>query len=88
MPDGWDENSDRLQQIDLDARWVQKNGINYYGYTTSTCIEVNHGFIRRYAVIPANVHDSQMLQHYSIQKMNMTTSWQILHIQANASRVC
>ena len=61
MPDGWDENPDRLQQIDLDARWVKKNGINYYGYKNSICIDVDHGLIRRYVVTPANVHDSQML---------------------------
>ena len=61
MPDGWDENPDRLQKIDLDARWVKKNGINCYGYKNSICIDVDHGFIRRYVVTPANVHDSQML---------------------------
>ncbi len=31
------------------------------GYKNSICIDVDHGFIRRYAVTPANVHDSQML---------------------------
>jgi IS5 family transposase len=61
LPEGWGENPDRLQQKDLDARWVKKNGINYYGYKNSICIDVDHGFIRRYAVTPANVHDSQML---------------------------
>jgi transposase, IS5 family len=61
LPEGWGENLDRLQQKDLDARWVKKNGINYYGYKNSICIDVDHGFIRRYAVTPANVHDSQML---------------------------
>jgi IS5 family transposase len=61
LPEGWGENQDRLQQKDLDARWVKKNGINYYGYKNSICIDVDHGFIRRYAVTPANVHDSQML---------------------------
>ena len=30
LPEGWDENADRLQQKDLDARWVKKNGINHY----------------------------------------------------------
>jgi hypothetical protein len=34
-PDGWDEKQDRLRQKDLDARWTQKNGINYYGYKTA-----------------------------------------------------
>jgi IS5 family transposase len=61
LPEGWDENPERLRQKDLDARWVQKNGINHYGYKNSICIDVEHGFIRRYAVTPANVHDSQML---------------------------
>ena len=61
MPEGWDENPDRLQQKDLDARWVKKNGINHYGYKNNICIDVEHGFIRRYAVTPANIHDSQML---------------------------
>ena len=26
LPDGWEENSNRLQQKDLDARWVKKMG--------------------------------------------------------------
>ena len=60
MPQGWDKNPDRLQRKDLDARWVKKNGINYYGYKNSICIDKEHGFIRRYALTPANMHDSQM----------------------------
>jgi transposase, IS5 family len=59
--EGWDENPHRLQQKDLDARWTKKNGISYYGYKNSICIDVDHGFIRRYTVTPANIHDSQML---------------------------
>jgi IS5 family transposase len=61
LPDGWDDNPDRLRQKDLDARWVKKNGVSHYGYKNSICIDVDHGFIRRYVVTPANVHDSQML---------------------------
>ena len=61
LPAGWDENPDRLRQKDLDARWVKKHGISYYGYKNSICIDDEHGFIRRYAVTPANAHDSQML---------------------------
>ena len=63
LPEGWDKNPDRLRQKDLDARWVKKNDTNYYGYKNSICIDVDHGFIRRYAVTPANIHDSQMLPH-------------------------
>ena len=61
LPDGWDEKPHRVQQKDLDARWVKKNGVNHYGYKNSIFIDSEHGFIRRYAVIPANIHDSQML---------------------------
>jgi transposase, IS5 family len=55
LPEGWDENADRLRQNDLDARWVEKKEINHYGYKNSICIDVDDGFIRRYAVTPANV---------------------------------
>ena len=61
MPEGWDQNPNRLQQKDLDARWIQKNGVNHYGYKNNICIDVEHGFIRRYVVTPANSHDSQIL---------------------------
>ena len=63
LPEGWDENPDRLQQKELDARWTIKNGISYYGYKNSICIDVDHGFIRRYAVTSTNIHESQMLPH-------------------------
>ena len=50
-----------MQQKDLDARWRIKNGISYYNYKNSICINVDHGFIRRYAVSHANIHNSKML---------------------------
>jgi transposase, IS5 family len=49
-----------LIRASLDARWTKKNGISYYSYKNSICIDADHGFIRRYAVSPANIHDSQM----------------------------
>ena len=61
LPDGWGENPNRLQQKHLEARCVKKNGINHYGYKNSICIDAEHGFIRRFVVTPANIHDSQML---------------------------
>jgi transposase, IS5 family len=47
--------------MDLDARWVKKNGISHYGYKNSIFIDVDRGFIRRYVIAPSNVHDSQIL---------------------------
>ena len=48
---------------DSDARWAKKNTINYYGYENSICIDASHSFIRRHAVTPTNIHDSQTLPH-------------------------
>ena len=48
--------SKRLQQKDLDARWVKKNDINHYGCKNSICIDAEHGFIRRFVVTPANIY--------------------------------
>jgi transposase, IS5 family len=61
LPEAWDEKPDRLRQKDLDARWTKKNGLSYFGYKNSICIDVDHGFNRRYVVTSANIHDSQML---------------------------
>ena len=35
LPNGWDQNPDRLQQSDLSARFVKKNDVNHYGYKDS-----------------------------------------------------
>ncbi|WP_255102034.1 MULTISPECIES: IS5 family transposase [unclassified Synechococcus] len=61
LPEGWADKPERLRQKDLDARWVKKNGISHYGCKSSICIDATHGFIRRYAITPANIHDSQMI---------------------------
>ena len=56
LPDGWNESPKRLQQRDLDARWLKKNDMNHYGYKNSICIDAEHGFIRRFVVTPANIY--------------------------------
>jgi len=61
MPEGWEDNPNRLCQKDLDVRWVTRNGVNYYGYKNNICIDVDHGFIQGDVVTPASRHDSQML---------------------------
>ena len=86
LPVRWDENKDLLQQMDLDARCTKKNDINYYGLNNSICIDVDHGFIRRYAVSSTSIHDSQMLPHLLDPRMNMTMSGQTQRIQMNALR--
>ena len=62
LSDGWDEDPNRLQQSDLDARWLKKNEINHNGYKNSICIDAEHGFIRRFVVTPANIHELEVHQ--------------------------
>jgi IS5 family transposase len=59
-PDEWHEAKKR--QKDVDARWVKKNGKNYYGYKNHVCIDVKYKLIREYAVTDAAVHDSQVFE--------------------------
>jgi transposase, IS5 family len=61
IPADWQENPHRLAQKDTDARWTKKNDVSYYGYKDHISIDVDHGFIRRYAVTGAAVHDTKQL---------------------------
>ncbi len=65
IPDDWPENKKR--QKDTDARWINKNGENRFGYKNHIDIDVEHKLIRDYEVTPASVHDSnvfeQLLDH-------------------------
>jgi hypothetical protein len=75
-----------LQREDLDARWTKKNGISYYGYKNSICIDVDQGFVSRYAVNVANIHESKMLPHLLDPEKSMTMSGQTQHIPVKALR--
>jgi IS5 family transposase len=57
-PEDWNE--PKLRQKDTDARWLKKNGKNYYGYKNHVSVDVKNKFIRGYAVTDASVHDSQV----------------------------
>ncbi len=59
MPADWENQPAKKVQKDIEARWAQKNGKNYYGYKNHIAIDVRHKFIRRFDVTAANVHDSQ-----------------------------
>lgn len=61
LPKGWADKSERLRQKEIDTRWVNKNGISHYAYKNSICIDADHGLIRRYAITPATIHDSEMI---------------------------
>jgi hypothetical protein len=52
-------NAGSLQLFNLsdDEVEFQVNDINHYGYKNSICIDAEHGFIRRFVVTSANIHD-------------------------------
>ena len=53
----WEENKQR--QKDIDARWTKKNAVSYFGYKNHVSTDVKHKLVRKWAVTPASVHDSQ-----------------------------
>ena len=61
IPVSWQQKPHRLAQKDLDARWTKKNNQSYFGYKNHINIDVDYGFVRRYEVTDASVHDSQVL---------------------------
>lgn len=60
IPDKWHEGKKR--QKDVEARWVKKNGKNYFGYKNHISIDARHKLIRSYAVSNAALHDSQVFE--------------------------
>jgi transposase, IS5 family len=58
-PEDW--STPKKEQKDVDARWTKKNNVSHFGYKNHVSIDATYGFIRRYAVTNAAVHDSQML---------------------------
>lgn len=65
VPSAWSEQPRQLLQKDVDARWTKQHGVSHYGYKNHVNRDVGFGFIRRYTVTPASVHDAQVLwQNY------------------------
>lgn len=60
-PKEWEDQPNKQRQKDTDARWTKKNGTSHYGYKDHISRDVKYGFIRRYAVTDASVHDSQVI---------------------------
>ena len=59
VPEDWSE--DKREQKDVEARWTKKNGTSYFGYKNHIDVDAAHKLIRTFAVTPANVHDSRVL---------------------------
>ena len=56
-PEEWKANESKLNQKDIDARWKQKNGKNYFGYEQHILVDSTTKLIKEFIVTPANVHD-------------------------------
>jgi IS5 family transposase len=61
--DLWNENPHKKSHKDIDARWTQKNGENYFGYKNHAKVDAKSKFINDYVVTDASVHDSQALDN-------------------------
>ena len=62
IPAKWVSKPAKLAQKDIEARWTQKHGKNFYGYKNHIAIDVKHKLVRGYAVTPASTHDSQVFE--------------------------
>ena len=62
MPADWEKEPAKKAQKDIEARWTQKHGQNYYGYKNHIAIDVKHKLIRGYDVTAASAHDSQCFE--------------------------
>jgi IS5 family transposase len=52
-----------FDEKDLDARWTQKNKVNFFGYKNHIKVDSESKIITKYGVTSANVHDSQMIDN-------------------------
>jgi IS5 family transposase len=62
VPESFTANPNKLAQKDTDARWTQKNGVNFFGYKNHIKADKKNKFIVTYSVTDASVHDSQALE--------------------------
>ena len=61
LPAGWEKDTKRLAHKDWDARWTQKNDVNFYGYKDHVVADLESKRIVRAEVTTASQHDSQVL---------------------------
>jgi IS5 family transposase len=57
-PSEWKEEPSKLSHKDTDARWLTKNGEDFYGYKNTIKVDRKKKFIDEYTVCDAATHDS------------------------------
>jgi IS5 family transposase len=63
IPEKFIKNPHKLAQKDTDARWTQKNKVNYFGYKNHVKTDSKSKFVVKYIVTDASVHDSQVIDN-------------------------
>jgi len=71
-PEEWADEPCKMAQKDTDARWTKKHGKSYFGYKNHIGVDKRFKFVRKYAVTPANRHDSQVFRDV-IDPMNQSS---------------
>ena len=59
----WNDKPNKKRQKDIDARWTQKGGQNYFGYKNHIKLDKASKFIKKSFVSAASLHDSQALDY-------------------------
>lgn len=59
----WPDKPNKKRQKDVEARWVQKGGQNYFGYKNHIKVDKVSKFIKKSFVSAASLHDSQALDY-------------------------
>lgn len=63
IPEDWKkpENTNRIEQKDVDARWTKKNNETHYGYKDHVKVDSGSKMIVAFEVTNASVHDSKSI---------------------------
>lgn len=67
-PDSFKENPHKASQKDIDARWTQKNNVNFFGFKNYVKQDAGSKLITKYVVTDASVHDSQATDYLLDEK--------------------
>ena len=75
VPEDWADKPAKRSQKDLDARWTKKHGKSHYGTKNHVNVDRMHKLVRRYHVSDAALHDSQAVDHLSMQGNTRSGVW-------------
>lgn len=74
-PQDWENDSNRLPQLDTDASFTKKRGQSYHGYKNHIKVDAESKLIDEYVVTTASDHDSQAVDRLLDDSDRDTTIW-------------